>query len=155
MPGISYGSTSSAKQFDNDKFRLFCSNLAISHHFSSPGHPQANGQVEVTNQTILRNLKARLERSKSEWVEELSNILWAYHRTSRIPTGETPYSMVFGTKSVILVKIGMLSFRTSNFSKENNEIELCRKVPRLARVLGYSHEAATIVRNKAPRHFSN
>ncbi|GFZ19296.1 hypothetical protein Acr_28g0000010, partial [Actinidia rufa] len=47
-----------AKQFDNDRFRLFCSNLAISHHFSSPGHPQANGQVEVTNRTVLRKLKA-------------------------------------------------------------------------------------------------
>ncbi|GFS42902.1 hypothetical protein Acr_00g0082420 [Actinidia rufa] len=54
-----------ARQFDNDRFRLFCSDLAISHHFSSPGHPQANGQVGVTNCTILRNLKARLERSKS------------------------------------------------------------------------------------------
>ncbi|GFS41352.1 hypothetical protein Acr_00g0073880 [Actinidia rufa] len=75
-----------ARQFDNDRFRLFCSDLAISHHFSSPGHPQANGQVEVTNRTILRNLKARLERSKSEWAENLPSILWAYHTTSRIPT---------------------------------------------------------------------
>ncbi|GFY91031.1 hypothetical protein Acr_07g0012270 [Actinidia rufa] len=87
-----------ARQFDNDRFRLFCSDLAISHHFSSPGHPQANGQVEVTNRTILRNLKARLDRSKSEWAEDLPCILWAYHTTSRIPTGETPYSMVFGTE---------------------------------------------------------
>ncbi|GFZ00940.1 hypothetical protein Acr_14g0005750 [Actinidia rufa] len=113
-----------ARQFDNDKFRLFCSDLAISHHFSSPGHPQANGQVEVTNRTILRNLKARLERSKSEWAENLPSILWAYHTTSRIPTSETPYSMVFGTISVIPVEIGMPSFRVSNFDKEINEAEL-------------------------------
>ncbi|GFZ05203.1 hypothetical protein Acr_17g0007750 [Actinidia rufa] len=109
-----------ARQFDNDKFRTFCSDLAISHHFSSPGHPQANGQVEVTNRTILRNLKARLDRSKSEWAEDLPSILWAYHTTSRIPTGETPYSMVFGTKSVIPVEIGMPSFRTSNFDEEES-----------------------------------
>ena len=32
--------------------------------------------------------------------------------------------MVYGTKSVILVEIGMLSFRTSYFDKKNNEIEL-------------------------------
>ncbi|GFS41656.1 hypothetical protein Acr_00g0075590 [Actinidia rufa] len=113
-----------ARQFDNDKFRLFCSDLAISHHFSSPGHPQANGQVEVTNRTILKNLKARLERSKSEWAEDLPSILWAYHTTSRIPTGETPYSMVFGTESVIPVEIGVPSFRTLNFDKERNETEL-------------------------------
>ncbi|GFY86848.1 hypothetical protein Acr_05g0004870 [Actinidia rufa] len=113
-----------ARQFDNDKFRLFCSDLAISHHFSSPGHPQANGQVEVTNRTILRNLKARLERSKSEWAEDLPSILWAYHTTSRIPTGETPYSMVFGTESVIPVEIGMPSFRMLYFDKNGNEGEL-------------------------------
>ncbi|GFS42455.1 hypothetical protein Acr_00g0079950 [Actinidia rufa] len=113
-----------ARQFDNDKFELFCSNLTISHYFSLPGHPQANGQVKVTNRTILRNLKARLESSKSEWVEELLSILWAYHTTNQIPTGETLYSMVFGTESVIPVEIGMPSFRTSNFNKENNEIEL-------------------------------
>ncbi|GFZ15861.1 hypothetical protein Acr_25g0002700 [Actinidia rufa] len=113
-----------ARQFDNDKFKLFYSDLVICHHFSSLGHPQANGQVEVTNCTILRNLKARLERSKSEWAEELPSILWAYHTTSRIPMGETPYSMVFRMELVIPVEIGMPNFRTSNFDKENNEIEL-------------------------------
>ncbi|GFZ01032.1 hypothetical protein Acr_14g0006670 [Actinidia rufa] len=113
-----------ARQFDNDRFRLFCSDLAISHHFSSPSHPQANEQVEVTNRTVLRNLKARLERSKSEWAENLPSILWAYHTTSRIPTGETPYSMVFGTESVIPVEIGMPSFKVSTFDKETNKAEL-------------------------------
>ncbi|GFY94785.1 hypothetical protein Acr_10g0001700 [Actinidia rufa] len=58
--------SNNARQFDNDKFRLFCSDLAISHHFSSPGHPQANGQVEVTNRTILRNLKARTSNFDKE-----------------------------------------------------------------------------------------
>ncbi|GFS37316.1 hypothetical protein Acr_00g0051350 [Actinidia rufa] len=72
----------------------------------------------------FRNLKARLERSKAEWAEDLPSILWAYHTTSRILTGETPYSMVFGTESVIPVEIGVPSFRTSNFDKESNEAEL-------------------------------
>ncbi|GFS34945.1 hypothetical protein Acr_00g0036910 [Actinidia rufa] len=73
----------------------------------------------------FKNLKARLERSKSEWAVDLPSILWAYHTTSRrIPTGETPYSMVFGTESVIPVEIGMPSFRTSNFDNKSNEAEL-------------------------------
>ena len=37
------------KQFDNDSFWDFCSQLGIGNHYSSPAHPQANGQVEVTN----------------------------------------------------------------------------------------------------------
>ena len=87
-------------------------------------HSQANGQVEVTNWTILKNLKTRLKKSKSEWVEYLPSILWAYHTTSRIPTSKMPFSMVYETKSVILVEIEMPNFRTSNFDKENNEFKL-------------------------------
>ena len=37
--------------------------------------------------------------------------------------GETLYSMVYKTESVIPVEIGMPNFRTSNLDKENNEAE--------------------------------
>ena len=37
------------KQFDNNSFWDFCSQLGIRNHYSSPAHPQANGQVKVTN----------------------------------------------------------------------------------------------------------
>ena len=37
------------KQFDNNAFRDFFSQLGIKNHYSSLAHPQANGQVKVTN----------------------------------------------------------------------------------------------------------
>ena len=37
------------KQFNNDAFRDFCSQLGVKNHYSSPAHPQANRQVEVMN----------------------------------------------------------------------------------------------------------
>ena len=37
------------KQFDNDSFKDFCSQLGIKNHYSSPAQPQANDQVEVIN----------------------------------------------------------------------------------------------------------
>ena len=80
--------------------------------------------MEVTNRTIIRNLKERLEKSKSEWAEDLPSILWAYHTTSTILTGETSYSMVYVTESIISVELGMPSFMTSNLDKENNKAEL-------------------------------
>ena len=48
------------KQFDNSAFKNFCSKLGIKNHYSSPAHPQANGQVEVTNQSLLKIIKTRL-----------------------------------------------------------------------------------------------
>ena len=49
------------KQFDNDSFRDFCSQLGIKNHYSSHAHPQANEQVEVTNRSLLKIIKTRLE----------------------------------------------------------------------------------------------
>ena len=37
------------RQFDSHGFTLFSSSLGIKNKYSSPGHPQANGQTEVTN----------------------------------------------------------------------------------------------------------
>ncbi|XP_030964982.1 uncharacterized protein LOC115986278 [Quercus lobata] len=37
------------RQFDNALFRDFCAHFEIQNHYSSPAHPQANGQVEVAN----------------------------------------------------------------------------------------------------------
>ena len=49
------------RQFDNSPFREFCEELGIRNHYLSPGHPQANGQVEVTNRSLLNMIKTRLE----------------------------------------------------------------------------------------------
>ena len=52
------------KQFDTSAFRDFYSELGIKNHYSSPAHPQANGQVEVTNRSLLKIIKTRLEGAK-------------------------------------------------------------------------------------------
>ena len=62
-------------QFDNQGFRDFYSSLGIKNQFSSPGHPQANGQTEVTNQTLLKIIKAKLDDAKDAWPEELPKVL--------------------------------------------------------------------------------
>lgn len=45
------------KQFDNTKFKKICNTLGIKNAFSSPAHPQTNGQLEVINEIIKDNLK--------------------------------------------------------------------------------------------------
>uniref|UniRef100_A0A2N9HEQ4 Uncharacterized protein n=1 Tax=Fagus sylvatica TaxID=28930 RepID=A0A2N9HEQ4_FAGSY len=112
------------KQFDNPRFRQFSQELGIHNHYSSPGHPQANGQVEVTNRSLLKLIKTRLEGAKGLWPEELPSILWAYRTTVRIPTGETPFRMTFGSEAVVPVEIGLTSFRTLAYDGQKNEEQL-------------------------------
>ena len=52
------------RQFDNQGFKDFCSGLGIKNQYSSPGHPQANGQTKVTNRTLLRIIKTKLDEAK-------------------------------------------------------------------------------------------
>ena len=49
------------KQFDNPKFRKFCQDLGLKNHYSSPRHLHANGQTEMTNRSLLKIIKIRLE----------------------------------------------------------------------------------------------
>ena len=102
------------KQFDNDSFRGFCSQLGIRNHYSSPAHPQANGQIEVTNQSLLKIIKTQLEEAKGIWPEELLSILWAYRTTTRTPTGETPFRLTYGNEVIIPVEVGLTSYRVHN-----------------------------------------
>ena len=67
--------SNNGKQFDNNAFRDFCSELGIKNHYSSPVHPQANGQVEVTNRSLLKIIKTRLEVAKGIWPDELPSVL--------------------------------------------------------------------------------
>ena len=112
------------KQFDNPRFRQFSEELGIHKHYSSPGHPQANGKVEVTNRSLLKLIKTRLEGAKGLWPEELPIILWAYRTTIRIPTGETPFRMTFGTKAVVPVEIGLTTFRIAMYDDQQNDEQI-------------------------------
>ena len=75
------------QQFNNTPFREFCEQLGIKNHYSSPSHPQANGQAEVTNRSLLKIIKTRLEGVKEVWPDELLGVLWAYRTIVRTPTG--------------------------------------------------------------------
>ena len=109
------------KQFDNSAFNSFCSKLGIRNHYSSPAHPQANGQVEVTNRTLLKIIKTRLEGAKGIWPDELPSALWAYQTTARTPTGETPFRLAYGTDAVIPAEIGLTSHRVQSYTEDKNE----------------------------------
>ena len=66
--------TDNARQFDNADLRAFCQGNRIDHRFASVAHPQRNGQVEVTNRTLLQALKKRLTDAEGSWAD----ILFSY-----------------------------------------------------------------------------
>ena len=109
------------KQFDNPKFRDLCAKLRIRNYYSSPAHPQSNGQTVVTIRTLKAALKTKLEDFKGKWVEYLLEVLWAYRTTRKSATQETSFAIAFGTEAVAPVKIELKSPRIELASVEHNE----------------------------------
>nr|XP_043633076.1 uncharacterized protein K02A2.6-like [Erigeron canadensis] len=122
IPGIII--SDNGKQFANNPFREWCEELKIRQQFTSVAHPQANGQTEVTNRTILQGLKTRLNKAKGQWVEELPNVLWAYRTTAKTATGCTPFSLVYGSEAVLPPEIGLPTYRISHFEQTTNDSNL-------------------------------
>ncbi|XP_075659177.1 uncharacterized protein LOC142629072 [Castanea sativa] len=102
-------------------FREFCSNLGIKSRYSTLAYPQSNGQVEATNKAIVNGLKKRMEGAKGNWIEELPSVLWAYRKTPRRSTGDTPFSLTFGVEPVIQAEINLCSSWVAGFAPTKNE----------------------------------
>uniref|UniRef100_A0A2N9EL41 RNA-directed DNA polymerase n=1 Tax=Fagus sylvatica TaxID=28930 RepID=A0A2N9EL41_FAGSY len=133
----------------------FSQELGIHNHYSSPGHPQANGQVEVTNRSLLKLIKTRLEGAKGLWPEELPSILWAYRTTVRIPTGETPFRMTFGSEAVVPVEIGLTTLRTSAYDDQQNEEQLRLNLDLIDEVRETAEARMKRYQEKMARHYNS
>ena len=108
-------------QFDSRVFREFCSDFSIKNRYSTLAYPQSNGQAETTNKAIMNGLKKRLDGAKGKWVEELPNILWAYQTTPKRSTGETSFSLTYGTEAVIPTEVNLCSVRVKEFAPTRND----------------------------------
>ena len=74
----------------------------------------------------MNEIKKRLEKAKGKWVEELSNVLWAYRTTPRKATNEMPYSLAFGFEAVIPLEVDLLIIQTEAYGVGHNEEVLAR-----------------------------
>ena len=73
---------------------------------------------------MLKIIKTRLNGAKGAWLEELQNVLWAYRTTTRVPIGETPFRLTFGTEAIILVEVGLTSYQVKTYEDQKNQQEL-------------------------------
>jgi len=108
-------------QFKSKKILDFCQKLGIRQSFSSVAHPETNGQAESSNKVILEGLKKRLEDSKGKWADELPSVLWAFRTTPRRSTGETPFSLTYGTEAIIPLEVSFPTLKTTQVEAGNND----------------------------------
>ena len=84
--------TDNGPQFISSEFEDFMEQEDIEHRRVTPLWPQANGEVERQNRSILKRLKiAQIE--KRNWRDELSDYLTMYRTTPHSTTGISPSEM--------------------------------------------------------------
>ena len=141
-------------QFDSYGFRSFCSSLGIKNKYSSPGHPQANGQTKVTNRILLKIMKSQLMGAKGAWPEELPSVLWAYRTMAQTLTGETPFNLTYDTEAVIPVEVGLTSLRREFFDEQRNDDQLKLKLDCLDEVRDRASQRMTKYQQKMAEYYN-
>ena len=103
------------------KFTAECNRLRIEHRQSAVAYPEGNGQAEAANKLVLTALKKILENKKSKWVDELNTALWVVRTTVRNSTGETPFSLTYGSEAMAPVEVALPTYRVIHFDETKNE----------------------------------
>ena len=96
--------TDQGTQFTSNLIEDLLTHHKIKHRTSTPYHPQANGQVEVTNRALEGILTKVLSSSKKDWADRLVEATWAYNTTWKTTTGFTPYELVYGKKAFLSIE---------------------------------------------------
>jgi hypothetical protein len=89
--------TDNGPQFISKEFTEFIQEEGIEHHFITPLWPQANGEVERQNRTMMKAIRAAQVEGK-DWKRELNKFLFAYRTTPHQTTGVAPAELMFKRK---------------------------------------------------------
>ena len=87
--------TDNGPQFISDEFEAYLRGNAIQHKTSTPLWPQANGEVERQNRSLLKVLRIAHAEKRNLHIE-MRKYLLAYRTTPHSTTGQTPAKLLFG-----------------------------------------------------------
>ena len=74
--------------------------LGITHLFSTPYHPQTNGQIERFNSTLDAKIAALSNQSRSDWDDQLPFVTFNYNSTLHSTTKTIPFELLYGRSPV-------------------------------------------------------
>ena len=85
-----------SSHFNNSHFRALLKKYGVHHRITTPHHPQANGQVQVSNREVLTILKKIIRQDGKDWAHKLPDALWAYRTAYKTPIGMSPFRLIYG-----------------------------------------------------------
>jgi len=86
--------TDNGPQFASVYYQGILGLLGIASNYTSPYHPQTNGQVERYYRTFVRQLRCYVAEHQVEWDSHLSLLTTAHNKQVHSSTGELPFAFV-------------------------------------------------------------
>ena len=84
-------------QFVSEQFKDFAKYMGFHHHLITPRWPEANGEVERQNRSLMKRIKIAFAENLDYKVEVRKYIV-AYRNTPHTITGKCPSEVLFGRK---------------------------------------------------------
>ncbi|KAL0431866.1 UNVERIFIED_CONTAM: hypothetical protein Sradi_0812600 [Sesamum radiatum] len=88
---------------------------------------EAEPSAKITENAVIQfiwknlNLKTKIGKIRTGWVDELLGVLWAYRTTPKTSTGDTPFALAYGSKALIPAKVIQSTSRVICHEEGNNE----------------------------------
>ena len=87
-----------ALEFVGGILMVLCNILHVKKLRTSPYHPQSNGAVERTHQTLMRMIGKLDPNRKHRWPDHIGSICHTYNTTRSQVTGYSPHFLMFGCR---------------------------------------------------------
>lgn len=84
------------RNFMSEIIREICALLGVKKVFTSPYHPEGNGQIENFHRVLNNGLACEINGQRDDWEKYVDLVLWAYRAQPHSTIGYSPFYMTHG-----------------------------------------------------------
>nr|GFC87139.1 reverse transcriptase domain-containing protein [Tanacetum cinerariifolium] len=140
--------------FCNDQFSKVMLKYGVTHCLATAYHPQASGQVEVSNRGLKRILERTIGENRASWSDKLNDVLWAFHTAFKTPIGCTHYKLVYEKASHLPIELEHKAYwalKHANFDLSNADDHRKVQLNELNKLRDQAYENSLIYKEKTKR----
>ena len=93
--------TDNGTHFTSTLMNELIKQIGATHLYSTPYHPQTNGQVERYNSTMDAKIAALSNSRKTDWDDQLPFVTFNYNTSIHSSTNQIPFQMMYGRLPVL------------------------------------------------------